>query len=71
MNGLKSLIEIIQYDPDTMIDKFFVKKIRLLLEPIRKEAIIDRDEKLLKHFLTKTLIVLLFLGVVFSGGGSS
>ena len=41
---------IIQYDPDTMIDKFFVKKIRLLLQPISKEAIIDRDESAYKAF---------------------
>ncbi len=41
---------IVQYDPDTMIDKFFVKKIRLLLEPIRKEAIIDRDDTAFRAF---------------------
>jgi DNA polymerase elongation subunit (family B) len=46
----KEFDSIIQYDPDTMIDKFFVKKIRLLLEPIRKEAIIDRDESAFKAF---------------------
>lgn len=46
----KEFDSIIQYDPEIMIDKFFVKKIRLLLEPIRKEAIIDRDETAFKSF---------------------
>ena len=41
---------IIQYDPDIMIDKFFVKKVRLLLDPISKEAILDSDQKAFKAF---------------------
>lgn len=37
----KEFDNIIQLDKETMIDKFFVKKARFLLNPINKEAIID------------------------------
>jgi DNA polymerase elongation subunit (family B) len=46
----KEFDRIIQYDPETMIDKFFIKKVRLLLEPIRKEAILDSDQKAFRAF---------------------
>lgn len=42
--------DIIQFDPETMIDKFFVKKVRLLLDPINKESIIDRDMSAVRMF---------------------
>lgn len=35
---------IIQYDKDTMVEKFFIKKIRFLLIPINKEHILDCDD---------------------------
>ena len=42
--------EIIQFDSETMIDKFFVKKIRMLLDPINKESIIDSDMSAVNAF---------------------
>jgi len=39
----KEFDDVVQFDSETMIDKFFVKKVRLLLNPIGKEAIIDSD----------------------------
>ncbi len=42
--------EIIQFDSETMIEKFFIKKVRLLLEPIGKEHIIDSDESAVRTF---------------------
>lgn len=41
---------IIQYNSDIMIEKFFIKKVRLLLNPIDKEAIIDSDMDAFKAF---------------------
>lgn len=46
----KEFDNIVQYDSETMIDKFFVKKIRLLLNPLNKEAIIDSDMDAVKAF---------------------
>jgi len=46
----KQFDELIQFDSETMIDKFFVKKVRLLLDPIGKEAIIDSDMSAVKSF---------------------
>lgn len=37
--------EIIQLDKETMIDKFFIKKVRFFLEPMNKEYIIDGNTK--------------------------
>ena len=42
--------DVIQYDHETMIDKFFINKIRTLLEPLEKEHIIDNDDSKLKVF---------------------
>ena len=42
--------EIVQFDSETMIDKFFIKKVRLLLEPINKETIIDSNMNAVKSF---------------------
>jgi DNA polymerase elongation subunit (family B) len=42
--------DIIQFDSEIMIDKFFVKKVRLLLNPIGKEAIIDSDMSAVSTF---------------------
>lgn len=42
--------EVLQYDHETMIDKFFINKIRTLLEPLGKEHIIDNDDSKLKVF---------------------
>ncbi len=42
--------DIIQFDYETMIDKFFVKKVRLLLDPINKEGIIDSDMSAVRTF---------------------
>jgi hypothetical protein len=42
--------DVIQYDHETMIDKFFINKIRTLLEPLEKEHIIDHDDSRLKVF---------------------
>jgi len=42
--------DVLQYDHETMIEKFFVNKIRTLLEPLGKEHIIDHDEEKLKVF---------------------
>jgi len=41
---------LIQFDSEIMVDKFFVKKVRLLLDPIGKEAIIDSDLQAVKAF---------------------
>lgn len=46
----KEFDDIIQFDAETMIDKFFVKKVRSLLNPIEKEAIIDSDMSAVKAF---------------------
>ena len=46
----KEFDDIIQFDSETMIDKFFVKKVRSLLNPIEKEAIIDSDMSAVKAF---------------------
>jgi len=42
--------DLIQYDYETMIEKFFVNKIRTLLKPLDKEYIVDRDDSRLKAF---------------------
>ena len=42
--------ELVQFDAEQMIDKFFMKKVRLLLEPINKESIIDSDMNAVKAF---------------------
>jgi DNA polymerase elongation subunit (family B) len=42
--------DIVQFDSHQMIDKFFIKKVRLLLEPINKESIIDSDMSAVKAF---------------------
>lgn len=42
--------DVIQYDSETMIEKFFINKIRTLLEPLRKEHIIDHDDSRLSVF---------------------
>ena len=42
--------DVIQFDSETMIDKFFVKKVRLLLDPIDKEHIIDSDMSAVNAF---------------------
>jgi len=42
--------ELVQFDAETMIDKFFIKKVRLLLEPIQKESVIDSDMSAVKAF---------------------
>ncbi len=41
---------LIQFDSSIMIDKFFIKKVRLLLEPIDKEQLIDVDTSAFKTF---------------------
>jgi DNA polymerase elongation subunit (family B) len=41
---------VLQYDQKTMIEKFFINKIRTLLEPIKKEYIIDGDDSKLSVF---------------------
>lgn len=46
----KEFDDIVQFDKETMIDKFFVKKVRSLLNPIEKEAIIDSDMSAVKAF---------------------
>ena len=46
----KEFDDVIQYDYETMIDKFFINKIRTLLEPLEKEHIIDNDDSKLKVF---------------------
>jgi len=46
----KEFNDVVQYDLETMIDKFFVKKIRLLLNPLNKEAIIDSNIDAIKAF---------------------
>ena len=46
----KEFDEIIQFDAETMIDKFFIKKVKLLLEPIGKENIVDGDMNGVKAF---------------------
>ena len=42
--------EVIQFDSETMVDKFFVNKIRFLLDPINKESIIDSDMSAVRAF---------------------
>ena len=42
--------DVVQFDSETMIDKFFVKKVRLLLDPIDKESIIDSDMSAVNAF---------------------
>ena len=42
--------KVVQFDPETMIDKFFVKKVRLLLDPLNKEHIIDTNESAVRLF---------------------
>jgi DNA polymerase elongation subunit (family B) len=42
--------DVLQYDHESMIDKFFINKIRTLLEPLEKEHIIDNDDSKLKVF---------------------
>lgn len=42
--------DVLQYDHETMIEKFFINKIKTLLEPLDKEHIIDNDEARLKVF---------------------
>jgi DNA polymerase elongation subunit (family B) len=44
--------KVVQLDKETMIEKFFIKKIRLLLEPINKEYITERDDSKLTTFFT-------------------
>jgi len=41
---------IVQFDPEKMIDKFYVHKVRILLAPLAKEGIIDNDESRIKLF---------------------
>jgi DNA polymerase elongation subunit (family B) len=42
--------DLVQFDSETMIDKFFVKKVRSLLDPIGKESIIDSDMNAVNAF---------------------
>ncbi len=42
--------DLIQYDYETMIEKFFINKIRTLLAPLDKEHIIDHDDTRLSVF---------------------
>lgn len=42
--------KVVQFDSETMIDKFFVKKVRLLLDPLNKEHIIDTNESAVRLF---------------------
>jgi len=42
--------EMIQYDYETMIEKFFINKIRTLLSPLGKEHIVDHDDTRLSVF---------------------
>lgn len=46
----KEFDNVIQFDHETMIEKFFINKIRTLLEPLGKEHIIDRDDTKLSVF---------------------
>jgi DNA polymerase elongation subunit (family B) len=46
----KEFDNVIQFDYETMIEKFFINKIRTLLEPLDKEHIIDRDDAKLDVF---------------------
>ena len=42
--------DIVQFDSEKMIDKFFVKKVKLLLSPIGKEAILDTNLNAINAF---------------------
>jgi DNA polymerase elongation subunit (family B) len=42
--------DLIQYDYETMIEKFFINKIRTLLAPLNKEHIVDHDDTRLGVF---------------------
>jgi hypothetical protein len=42
--------EIVTFDSETMIEKFFIKKVRLLLEPLEKDNIIYSDMSAAKAF---------------------
>jgi DNA polymerase elongation subunit (family B) len=42
--------KVVQFDSEMMIDKFFVKKVRLLLDPLNKEHIIDTNESAVRLF---------------------
>ena len=46
----KEFDNVVQLDKETMIDKFFVKKARFLLNPIDKEDVIDGDASAVKAF---------------------
>lgn len=46
----KEFDSVLQYDQHTMIEKFFINKIRTLLEPLKKEYIIDSDDSKLQVF---------------------
>ena len=46
--------DVLQYDHETMIEKFFINKIRTLLEPLDKEHIIDNDDSKLNVFFDKS-----------------
>lgn len=46
----KEFNQVIQYDPEMMIEKFFIKKIRFLLIPLDKEEILDSDMDAFKFF---------------------
>ena len=43
-------LKIIQPDVDKMIDKFFVKKIEMLLEPCGKSSLLDLNTEILDFF---------------------
>jgi DNA polymerase elongation subunit (family B) len=46
----KEFDTLIQFDSSIMIEKFFIKKVRLLLEPIGKEQLIDVDTNAFSTF---------------------